>query len=310
MRTRRTGIKRKKTTQRLRGEISRKQRKRVRPTRSDQNQSRMRKKRYVRKRRDSSHQASVDYSFVLRKNQEELSVIVSVSNEEETIEELLKNVQKLQPKEIIVVENGSTDATLAKCLKYGVRCFSYSHPLGHDVGRAIGAQKATGSILLFIDGDMVLKQEEMLPFVADCYGSNDIVLNNINPFLNRKRRVDSVSIAKSFLNQILQLPELKYSSLTAVPHAIKKSAVELIGAENLCVPPKAMAIAVLQGLKVGHVVGVNVIKKNKIRPYNSYENNYVEQMILGDHVEAFQYIQQFVGKRGFFSDHIRRRDLL
>ncbi|MGD8191771.1 glycosyltransferase family 2 protein [Brevibacillus ginsengisoli] len=294
------------TSRRLKGGKSTRRRKWGREKRGVLKQWRFRRSRIAIPR------ASVDYTLIMQKNKEELSVIIASCHREEsaveqTIEQLLRNVQKIQPKEIIVVENSSTNTILTQCLKYGALCFSYGHLLGPDVGRAIGALKATGSILLFIDADMLLSPEEMLPFVAECYGSKDIVLNNMNPYRKRYVPIDSVRIAKSFLNRILRIPELKDSSLTEVPHAMKKSAVDLIGADNLCVPPKAMAIAVLRGLKIGHVAGVNVIKKNRIIPSNSSD---VEQMILGDHVEALYYIQQSVGNRGFFTDATRRLDLL
>ncbi len=254
--------------------------------------------------------ASIDFSFILKRNKHELSVIICASNEEDTIGPLIQNVRKLNPKEIIVIVNGSTDSTLQKCQQSDVQCYSFPELLGHDVGRAVGASKATGSVLLFLDGDMVLKAEEMFPFVARCYGDTDIVLNNVNPYYTNASMVDSVSLAKAFLNKVLRIPHLNYSSLTAVPHAMKKSAVDIIGIANLCVPPKAMAIAVLQGLSIDQVIGVNVIKKNKRRVYNSQKNNAVEKMILGDHIEAFQYIQSRLGERAYFPDHVRSRETI
>ncbi|WP_274363643.1 glycosyltransferase [Paenibacillus thermotolerans] len=232
-----------------------------------------------------------------------LSVIISASNEEDTIQDVIKNVKELMPKEIIVVENGSKDRTKEICLSLGVKCISYENSIGHDIGRAIGAMESTGDILLFLDGDIVFSPEQLIPFIKSCCENVDIALNNVNPFYLHKSMIDAVSLAKSFLNRLLSFPQLGYSSLTAIPHAMKRDAAEFIGFENLAVPPKAHAIALLFGLQVDQVQGINVLISNKIRPVHLTESNKVEQMILGDHIEAIHWVQSLIGRRVFYQEH-------
>nr|WP_241254588.1 glycosyltransferase family 2 protein [Brevibacillus sp. SYP-B805] len=251
-----------------------------------------------------------DEDKVLAQNPYNLSVIISVSNEEGTIGELLASVKSLQPKEVIVVENGSTDKTLEICLQHEVTCFSYPYRLGHDVGRAIGAREATGEVFLFLDGDIVFQPQDLLPFVAACYQQVDIALNDVNPFYTKASMIDAVSLAKRFLNRVLRHGSLKYASLTAIPHAMKRRAAEIIGYANLAIPPKAQAMAALAGLTIENVHAVNVFSTNKIRSYNSSNTNVVEDMILGDHVEALQWVQATMGNRCFFADMIRQREMI
>jgi hypothetical protein len=251
-----------------------------------------------------------DEGKILTQNRDYLSVIISVHNEQGTIGPLLSSIKCLQPKEIIVIENGSTDRTLDICLEHNVTCFSYPFRIGHDVGRAIGAREATGEILLFLDGDIIFQPGDLLPFVAACYQDTDIALNDVNPFYTKASMIDAVSLAKRFLNRILLLTSLKYSSLTAIPHAMTKRAAEMIGYANLAVPPKAQAIAALSGLTIKQVHPVNVFTTNKIRNSNSSSNNAVEQMILGDHIEAIQWVQEARGKRVYFEDMIRQRNMI
>lgn len=251
-----------------------------------------------------------EWERLIELNQTMLSVIITASNEAETIGALLTNIKELQPKEMIVVENGSTDQTGDICLQHGIKLISYPYRLGHDVGRAVGAKQATGEILLFLDGDMVLTPAELWPFLHACYNGADIALNNLNRFYVDTSMVDAVSMAKAFLNQLLLKPQLRYSSLTAIPHAMRRKAAEMIGFEHLLCPPKAQAIAILKGLDVQQVDGPNVIRKNKIRPYNAKENNQVEELILGDHIEAIQLVQKWTKERVFFPDTIRLRELL
>lgn len=231
----------------------------------------------------------------------QVSVIISASNEEESVQQAILNLEQLHPKEIIVVENGSQDSTLEKCKGDGVKCISYPFQLGHDVGRAIGAREASGDILLFLDADIVFKAEELRPFIVECMRDTDIVLNNLNPFYISSAMIDYVSMAKSYLNHILQRSDLGYSSLTAVPHAMKKTVADEIGYPNLAVPPKAQAIAMTKKFNVQHVHGVNVLERNKRKQHNHRSGNLVENMILGDHIEAIQWLQKQKGKRVYFN---------
>jgi glycosyltransferase involved in cell wall biosynthesis len=247
---------------------------------------------------------------LLLQNSQKLSIIVCARNEEETIGPLLTNLYALFPKEIIVIENGSTDKTKEICQQRHVKCISYCFTLGHDVGRAIGAQKATGEVLLFLDADIAFQAEELAPFITACYSGADIALNNLNLFYTRSSMIDYVSMAKAFLNRALLLPHLGYSSLTAIPHAMKKEAAEAIGFEQLSVPPKAQAIAALEGLKIEHGGSVNVFKTNRRRDVHFGEVNEVENMILGDHLEALEYVQSIRGSRLLLSDTIRKRSFI
>ena len=88
-------------------------------------------------------------------NGKQLSIIIPAQNEESTIKEVILEARKIEPKEIIVVINGSTDQTEAIAKQSGATVIVYEERLGHDIGRAI-AQEATGDILLFIDADFAI----------------------------------------------------------------------------------------------------------------------------------------------------------
>ncbi|WP_199618373.1 glycosyltransferase family 2 protein [Paenibacillus alkalitolerans] len=238
-----------------------------------------------------------------------LSVIIVAQNEEETIHDVLMTAKALVPEEIIVVVNGSTDRTADIVNGHGVKQVHFSEPLGHDVGRAVGALHAVGEVLLFLDGDIVFEPEELWPFVASCRTGADIALNNVNSFFQTVRMVDYVSMAKQFVNRVVCTPHLGFASMTAVPHALRREAIERIGYRHLAVPPLAHAIAAVNGLNMQLVPGVDVFRTNRKRKVNSKDSNLVEKLILGDHVEAIQWLYQHFGPRVFFPDVLRRRDL-
>lgn len=80
-----------------------------------------------------------------------VSVIVPVLNEENTIGSTLEALLRLAPDEIIVVDGGSDDRTREVCARSGVTL------LGSARGRArqmnFGAAQARGDVLLFLHAD-------------------------------------------------------------------------------------------------------------------------------------------------------------
>jgi rSAM/selenodomain-associated transferase 2 len=87
-----------------------------------------------------------------------ISVIIPALNEEKNISPTIQSIIPLQPHEIIVVDGGSTDCTVAVCRKLAVRVLP--SPCGRATQMNLGAQQATGEVLLFIHADT------QLPFSA------------------------------------------------------------------------------------------------------------------------------------------------
>ncbi|MDP3994867.1 MAG: glycosyltransferase family 2 protein [bacterium] len=88
-----------------------------------------------------------------------VSIIIPVYNEEKTIGECLESLsgQTYIDIEIIVVDDGSTDTTSLKLRSavktFGIKVFTQDH-LGPGAARNLGAKKAKGEILVFVDADM------------------------------------------------------------------------------------------------------------------------------------------------------------
>ncbi|MNU43666.1 Glycosyl transferase family 2 [compost metagenome] len=215
------------------------------------------------------------------------SAVVTVCNEMKTISAVLSELAKLPLCEIIVVLNGCRDGSFAEVRKHpGVTLLHFPERLGHDVGRSLGAAVAKGDILLFTDGDLVIPAEELAAFLYAVDQGADLALNNITPWLPAFSKQDEVTRSKSFLNLVLGRPDLKANSLTAVPHALSRRAIQTIGTAALAVPPKAQALAIQHGLIVTAPLAVDVIRHNRVRTGNTGNGNMVSRMILGDHIEA------------------------
>lgn len=245
---------------------------------------------------------------VLLPTQKSVAAIVSVMNEEQAIPGILEQLHRLPLHEMIFVVNGSQDESFRIVRTYSrAWIVHYPKPLGHDVGRAIGAELAQSDILVFLDGDFPIPAEQLVPFIAAIENGCDIALNDMTPFLRRFSERDNVTIVKQFLNRALGRPDLHANSLTAVPHALSKRAAERIGYRQLIVPPKAQAVAILHGLKIACPISVDVVKPNRIRSANMGAANPVSELIVGDHIEALKMAMDLRGNRLAFPDRFRHR---
>lgn len=84
----------------------------------------------------------------------DISVILPAKNEAESLNSLLPRLRTLLPDaEIIVVNDGSTDETVARCEEAGVKVINHPYSMGNGAAVKSGARTATGSILVFMDAD-------------------------------------------------------------------------------------------------------------------------------------------------------------
>lgn len=246
--------------------------------------------------------------WMLIPTEKTVAAVLSVMNEEATVMEVLHQLHRLPLDEIIVVVNGSMDQTFQR-VRQGSHAIVVNNPepLGYDVGRAVGTKLATSDMVLFMDGDIPISAEQLLPFMAAIDRGTDVALNNIYPYLDEFSKWDSVSIVKQFLNRSIGRPDLGVNSLTAVPHALSRRALTEVGTDALMIPPKAQLMAIMKGLKVEAPWSVDVISLNRVNEYNAGKHNPVAEMIIGDHVEALGLAQELLGDRMAFSDKIRKR---
>lgn len=226
------------------------------------------------------------------------SAILCASNEEHTLPLVIAQLKRLPLDEIIVILNGCHDDSYNKIEQdERIIIVHYKERLGHDVGRSIGAKLATGNILLFVDGDLTLKAEQLALFMIAVNNGIDVALNDLGPFFPKFNFQDQVTRMKSFLNITLGRGDLGASSLTAVPHALSRHALNEIGVTSLMVPPKAQALAIMKNLTVATVASVDVVKGNRMRDGNTGHGNAVARLIIGDHVEALNEVMTLGGTR-------------
>jgi len=84
----------------------------------------------------------------------DVSIILPAKNEAENLEKLLPGLRQTFPdEEIIVVDDGSTDSTIAICNQNDVNTISHVYSMGNGAAIKTGTRNAAGNILVFMDAD-------------------------------------------------------------------------------------------------------------------------------------------------------------
>ena len=132
-----------------------------------------------------------------------ITVIIPVHNGERYLAEAIHSVlaQALPPDEIIVVDDGSTDASAAIAQSFGppVRVLTQAN-LGPAAARNLGVQHATGELLAFLDADDLWLPDKLahqVHFLLDnpvCQAVFGRMENFITPELDERQ---AVLLAKS-----------------------------------------------------------------------------------------------------------------
>lgn len=246
---------------------------------------------------------------VLLPTTKSVAVVISVMNEEATLPFILREVGRLPVDDCIIVINGTSDTSFTIAREStNAMIVHYDEPLGHDVGRALGAKLTDAEMVVFLDGDMPVRAEQLIPFLQSIERGADVALNDIDPFLDLFAHRDSVTVMKEFLNRALGRADLAANSMTAVPHVLSRRAIRAIGPARLAVPPYAQALAIREGLKVTAPASVDVIRNNRPRKNNMGFNNEVAGLIIGDHVEALVRLTKQAGSRLHTPDRMRDRN--
>ena len=83
-----------------------------------------------------------------------ISIILPAKNEAGSLKKLLPELRRDFPdEEIIVVDDGSTDATIEICNSNDVRVITHVYSMGNGAAIKTGVRIATGNILVFMDAD-------------------------------------------------------------------------------------------------------------------------------------------------------------
>jgi 4,4'-diaponeurosporenoate glycosyltransferase len=147
-----------------------------------------------------------------------VSVIIPARNEERNLPALLGSLaaQSVKPREIIVVDDGSTDRTAEIAQQLGARVVN-SQPLpegwrGKTWACHQGAQAATGQLLLFLDADTWFEPEGLARVLANYSGG----AFSVGPFHVVRRAYEDLSLFFNFSMTVGTVPNGLFGQMLLV----------------------------------------------------------------------------------------------
>lgn len=142
---------------------------------------------------------------------ETVSVLIPACNERPSIAQVIADLRAAAPwKEIIVVDDGSTDGTGEAAAEAGARVVRHPYNKGNGAAVKSGIRAATGDYILIIDGDGQHKPSDALALIAPL-GEYDLVVGarSATTQAGARRRVGNALLNKlaSFLTD-REIPDL------------------------------------------------------------------------------------------------------
>ena len=118
-----------------------------------------------------------------------ISVIIPVYNGARYLAEAITSVlrQSLPPTEILVIDDGSTDASAAVAAGFGERVRTYRQPnAGPGAARNLGVRMAHGDLLAFLDADDLWVPDKLTQQLAQLQANPrlDLVFGQVEQFIS------------------------------------------------------------------------------------------------------------------------------
>ncbi|MBN1601619.1 MAG: glycosyltransferase [Chitinispirillaceae bacterium] len=192
----------------------------------------------------------------------DLSVIIPARNEESTIGTLLKSLkeQPWQPKEIIVVDDYSTDNTSDIAKEFGavvLKTPELPHGwTGKNWACSIGAHYASGGYFLFIDSDVHFEKWGLIRIAAEYYHNRGVLsvlpFNRVEKVYQQFLSVFNIVTLAGVINGVLK---------------VKKTYYGLFGPSVLCAREDYFTVGgheAVRGSPVEHLKLAQRFKKNSI----------------------------------------------
>ena len=110
-----------------------------------------------------------------------VSVVIPAFNEEQTVGWVVRRTYEVLeelglPFEVIVVDDGSDDATALVCKKYGARVIKNRHRMGKGTALRIGFHACKGDVIVTLDADGSHQPKEIPLLLKPIFnGSSDVV---------------------------------------------------------------------------------------------------------------------------------------
>jgi cellulose synthase/poly-beta-1,6-N-acetylglucosamine synthase-like glycosyltransferase len=231
----------------------------------------------------------------------EISVIVPVYNGEKTIDKCIKSILKSSFKnfEIITINDNSTDNSLKIIKKFPIKIFNVNFDSASKV-RNFGAKKAKAKILVFVDQDVVIKNDTLKKFYEILKRNPDVSAAIATPDKNRKYKTFLGEYENLYLNYSFTRHGKETSNLHSSTFAIRKSVFQKVGGFNEKIKGveqedrelgerlvrNRFRVWFLKNVKVVHLKEYNLKSfiRTRINRGRGYIKNVFKYKIFNDHI--------------------------
>jgi undecaprenyl-phosphate 4-deoxy-4-formamido-L-arabinose transferase len=203
----------------------------------------------------------------------DISVLIPVLNEEESLRELQERLQKTldnikKPYEIIYINDGSTDSTQRIMEEFhdrypGIRVIEFNRNYGQHMALFAGFTYAKGDIIVTIDADLQNPPEEIPKLIQKIEEGYEVVGTY------RKKRKDSLfrRLASMIVNKITsRLVGVKLKDYGCMLRAYRRSIIDNI---NMC-PESSSFIPALANTFAKKIVEIEVEHEERKKGTTKY----------------------------------------
>lgn len=155
-----------------------------------------------------------------------LSIIIPCYNSERTIGNCIKSILKSNYSnyELIVVDDGSTDNTPKIVKRLKRKLISQKKNQGTCTARNIGAKKASGEILVFIDSDVLIQKDTLTKINSRFKKQTDLsaivgIYSKDHPYSSQASRFKNLHMRYTYFIMPDYIPILN-TSLTAIKKSV------------------------------------------------------------------------------------------
>jgi glycosyltransferase involved in cell wall biosynthesis len=194
-------------------------------------------------------------------NQPNVSIIIPAYNEADIIGNIISEIRSLYPDfEVIVIDDGSTDDTVAEAKKAGAIVYSHPYNIGNGAAIKSGIRVARGEFMVFMDGDGQHNPQDIAKLLK-CLPEFDLVVG-------ARTISEQASVSRAFGNKLFNwfasyVAKSSIKDLTSGFRAVKSTVARnfLYLLPNTYSYPTTLTLGVLRsGLSVKYIP-INIRKR-------------------------------------------------
>ena len=194
----------------------------------------------------------------------ELSFVIPAYNEEDFIEDMLESIDsviagKHLPYEIVVVDDGSRDRTLANAVRYAkrnghVKVVSYPENVGKGYAVKTGFLRSTGDVVVFADSDMEIDLSIISQYIEALKRGDIVIASKKHPDSQVKVPFTRKILSEGFNSLVRILTGVPLKDTQSGLKAMRKNAfIDIfprLAVKRYAFDVELLAVANLFGLKV------------------------------------------------------------